>query len=72
MPKDWPTGYLGINTRGPGEKPPLDYKTEVFELNVRLRDKAYALSRQAELTESTESKACARPTTTPRPTSRRW
>ena len=57
VPKDWPTGYLGINTRGPGEKPPLDYKTEVFELNVRLRDKAYALSRQAALTESAESKA---------------
>ena len=57
VPKDWPTGYLGINTRSPSEKPPLDYKTEVFELNVRLRDKAYALSRQAELTESAESKA---------------
>ena len=23
-PKDWPTGYLGINTKGPNEKPPLD------------------------------------------------
>ncbi|MEH3022987.1 MAG: purine nucleoside permease [Pseudomonas oryzihabitans] len=57
VPKDWPSGYLGINTRGPGEKPPLDYKTEVFELNVRLRDKAYALSRGVQLTESTESRA---------------
>ncbi len=41
-PKDWPTGYLGINTKGPNEKPPLDYKTEVFELNPKLQAKAYA------------------------------
>ena len=31
--KDWPTGYLGINTRNPGEKPALEYGTEVFKLD---------------------------------------
>ncbi|BCQ61173.1 hypothetical protein PBOI14_29230 [Pseudomonas sp. Boi14] len=36
-PEGWPTGYLGINTKGPNEKPPLDYKTEVFELNPSSR-----------------------------------
>ena len=56
-PKDWPTGYIGINTKGPNEKPPLDYKTEVFELNPKLQAKAFALSHQVELTESKESAA---------------
>lgn len=56
-PKDWPTGYLGINTKGPNEKPPLDYKTEVFELNPKLQAKAYALSRGVSLSESKESAA---------------
>ena len=56
-PKDWPTGYLGINTKGPNEKPPLDYKTEVFELNPKLQAKAFALSQKVELTESKESAA---------------
>lgn len=56
-PKDWPTGYIGINTRGPNEKPPLDYKTEVFELNPRLQAKAFTLSHQVTLSESKESSA---------------
>ncbi|WP_213877632.1 purine nucleoside permease [Pseudomonas sp. dw_358] len=54
-PKGWPTGYLGINTKGPNEKPPLDYKTEVFELNPALQSKAYELSRHVVLSESKES-----------------
>jgi len=56
-PKDWATGYLGINTKGPNEKPPLDYKTEVFELNPQLQAKAYALSHGVSLSESKESAA---------------
>lgn len=56
-PKDWPTGYTGINTRGPHEKPPLDYKTEVFELNPKLQAKAFALSQKVELSESEKSTA---------------
>ncbi|KPY11132.1 Purine nucleoside permease [Pseudomonas savastanoi pv. nerii] len=57
VPKDWPTGYLGINTKGPNEKPPLDYKTEVFELNPKLQAKAFALSQKVTLSESKESAA---------------
>ncbi|MDE1167831.1 MAG: purine nucleoside permease [Pseudomonas sp.] len=57
VPKNWPTGYLGINTKGPNEKPPLDYKTEVFELNPTLQAKAFALSRAVKLDESKESAA---------------
>lgn len=56
-PKSWPTGYLGINTKGPSEKPPLDYKTEVFELNPALQARAYALSKDVVLGESKESTA---------------
>jgi purine nucleoside permease len=56
-PKDWPTGYIGINTKGPNEKPPLDYKTEVFELNPALQAKALALSKDVVLSESVESTA---------------
>ncbi|TVT84794.1 purine nucleoside permease [Pseudomonas sp. H3(2019)] len=56
-PKEWPTGYIGINTKGPNEKPPLDYKTEVFELNPKLQAKAFALSAKVALSESQESAA---------------
>ncbi|MBF7144740.1 MULTISPECIES: purine-nucleoside phosphorylase [Pseudomonas] len=56
-PKSWPTGYIGINTKGPNEKPPLDYKTEVFELNPALQAKAFALSQHVALGESKESAA---------------
>ncbi|MCF5780121.1 purine nucleoside permease, partial [Pseudomonas poae] len=57
VPKDWPTGYIGINTKGPNEKPPLDYKTEVFELNPKLQAKAFALTHKVTLSESKESAA---------------
>ncbi len=43
-PADWPSGFTGINTKGPTEKPPLDYRTEVFALNTSLADAAYAIS----------------------------
>ena len=51
-PKDWPTGRLGINTRHPGEKPALEYGTEVFELNDRLVQRALALSGNVRLSDS--------------------
>jgi purine nucleoside permease len=49
---DWPTGYLGINTMSPAQKPPLDYKTEVFQLDESLLQRALALSRTATLADS--------------------
>jgi len=51
LPTTWSTGYLGINTTSPTDKPPLDYRTEVFELDPALVLKAYALSRGAPLTD---------------------
>ena len=32
IPAGWNSGYLGINTKGGDEKPPLDYRTEVFQV----------------------------------------
>lgn len=55
-PADWPSGFLGINTKGPKEKPPLDYRTEVFALNPALADAAYAMSRNVTLSDSDEAK----------------
>lgn len=57
IPADWPSGYLGINTKSPSEKPPLDYRTEVFQLNEALLQKAYALSHNAVLTDGPEAQA---------------
>ncbi len=57
IPPGWNTGYLGINTKSPTEKPPLDYRTEVFQLNTRLADAAFALSRNVTLSDSAQAQA---------------
>ncbi|RKP43771.1 purine-nucleoside phosphorylase [Pararobbsia silviterrae] len=56
-PPSWKSGFLGINTHNPDEKPPLDYRTEVFHLNDRLVDRAYSLSRHVSLADSPEAQA---------------
>jgi purine nucleoside permease len=56
-PDDWSTGYLGINTKMPGEKPPLDYRTEVFQLNETLLQKALSLGQSAQLEDSDQASA---------------
>jgi purine nucleoside permease len=45
----WSTGYFGILTSGPGVKPPLDYHTEVFQLDETLLQKVLALTRDLRL-----------------------
>jgi purine nucleoside permease len=57
MPAGWPYGYFGINTKGPDEKPPLDYRTEVFQLAEGLLQKAVALSKDVPLDDSIEAQA---------------
>ncbi|MGF7188811.1 purine nucleoside permease [Robbsia andropogonis] len=57
IPANWQSGYLGINTKSGTEKPPLDYRTEVFQLDEALLQRAYALSRNAVLTDSVEAQA---------------
>ena len=57
MPEGWKYGYFGINTKGPDEKPPLDYRTEVFQLDEALLKKAVELSSDVELTDSEAAQA---------------
>jgi purine nucleoside permease len=57
IPSDWRSGYLGINAKQPGDKPPLDYRTEVFQLDEALLQKALALSRGVTLSDGPEAKA---------------
>ena len=65
IPSAWTTGYLGINAQttawSPGQplpstlKPPLDYRTEVFQLNEPLLQKALALSRDVALADGADA-----------------
>lgn len=57
IPSTWKTGYLGINTTSPSDKPPLDYRTEAFQLNTRLTDTAFALSHTATLADNAQAQA---------------
>ncbi|QBR01670.1 purine-nucleoside phosphorylase [Paraburkholderia pallida] len=57
IPPGWNTGYLGINTTGPTQKPPLDYRTEVFQLNPALSNAAFALSRNVTLSDNAQAQA---------------
>ncbi|CAN5197135.1 hypothetical protein BH09PSE6_BH09PSE6_05700 [soil metagenome] len=56
-PKGWKTGYFGVLTKGPGEKPKFDYRTEVFQLDEALLQKALALSGSAVLEDSPKAQA---------------
>ncbi|AKJ30382.1 purine-nucleoside phosphorylase [Caldimonas brevitalea] len=60
MPPSWRTGYFGIMTRGPGEKPKFDYRTEAFRLDEALLQKALELSRGVTLEDSAEARAYRR------------
>jgi purine nucleoside permease len=57
IPSGWSTGFLGINTKDPTQKPPLDYRSEVFQLNPNLADAAFALSRNVVLSDSPQAQA---------------
>ena len=57
MPRGWPTGYHGIMTRGPGEKPKLEYRNEVARLDDALVRKALALTRDVSLADDPKAQA---------------
>ncbi|MEA3118054.1 MAG: hypothetical protein QOI13_1324 [Paraburkholderia sp.] len=57
IPEAWSTGYLGINSKSPTQKPPLDYRTEVFQLNAQLADAGFALARGVALADSSAAQA---------------
>jgi len=57
IPAGWSGGYLGINTTSPADKPPLDYRTEVFQLDEALLQRAFALSRGVTLADGADAQA---------------
>jgi purine nucleoside permease len=58
IPPDWKTGYFALGSL-PGQYPKSIYGTEVFELNVNLRDKAISLASSVTLND-TETAAAYR------------
>lgn len=55
-PKSWPSGFTGIQTEGPWQKPALDYGTEVYRLDPQLVRRAYELSREVRLADGDTAK----------------
>ncbi|KAF5013452.1 hypothetical protein FDECE_528 [Fusarium decemcellulare] len=51
LPSNWPTGYISYGRDQPHEYPFIAYGTEVFELNAKLRDTAFDLASEAELSD---------------------
>ncbi len=54
LPAGWSDGYFGVLTNGPGQKPEFDYRTEVFQVNEALLQRALTLSRHAALEDSAD------------------
>lgn len=57
LPEGWNTGYYTFGSDAPGEYPGNIYGTEVFELNVNLRDRALELAQTVEIFPGTEGNA---------------
>ncbi len=57
MPKGWKTGYLGLHTKGPNQKPKFEYRTEVAQLDEALLQKALALSQDVTLEDNDKARA---------------
>lgn len=60
LPAGWSEGYFGVLTRSPDEKPKLEYRTEVFQLDEALLQQAVALSRDVRLTDSDDVRSYRR------------
>jgi purine nucleoside permease len=58
LPAGWATGYFGVHTRGPGEKPPVFYyHTELFRLDETLLQKVLTLTAKAQLQDDDAARA---------------
>lgn len=57
MPKNWKTGYLGLMTKTPREKPKFEYRTELAQLDEALLQKALALSKNVMLEDNDKARA---------------
>lgn len=54
IPKDWDTGYFPLFSKGPYDPKSSGTGSEVFQLNPKLAEWAYSLTRDVELTEPEE------------------
>jgi len=57
MPKDWPTGYFALFSKGPYHPNRPEAQSEVFRLNPKLSEWAYQLSKDVELQDPPKLKA---------------
>jgi purine nucleoside permease len=57
MPRGWKAGYYGILAKGPGEKPKLEYRTEVARLDEALLQTVLALTKDTPLHDSDKAQA---------------
>lgn len=57
MPRGWKSGLYGILTKGPGEKPKLEYRTEVARVDEALLQTVIALTKDAVLADSAGARA---------------
>lgn len=57
MPAGWRSGYHGIMTKGPGEKPKFEYHTEAARVDEALLQKALSLSRGVTLADDAKAQA---------------
>ena len=59
-PAAWDSGYVGIGAADPQTKPRPDYRTEVFQLDEALLQRALSLSRTATLEDNDSARAYRR------------
>ena len=57
IPSNWTTGYFAQGSSAPGQYPQSIYGTEVFELNLNLRDKAMKLASSVSLNDTAAASA---------------
>ncbi len=57
IPEDWDTGYFPLFSQGPYDPKSVGTGSEVFQLNSKLSDWAYSVSKDVELTEPDDMKA---------------
>jgi purine nucleoside permease len=57
LPAGWKDGFFGVLTTSPDQKPSFDYRTELFQLNEALLQRAVALSRTAVLEDADDVRA---------------
>lgn len=57
IPADWPSGTVALGAKKPGEKASWGSGTEVYKLNEALVQKAFALTKSVELSDSPDAQA---------------